>query len=114
MQEKATYLGENYLSMMLNQIEAEGYSIFAVKGKLNDSVADRKARTLPNPGKPEKIVPFSGQGHSLSSSATAIEEEQEDDDEETMLAKAIQASMETVTPKNDMDEIRKKRLARFG
>lgn len=112
MQEKATYLGENYLSMMLNQIEAEGYSIFAVKGKLNDSVADRKARTLPNPGKPEKIVAFSGQGHSLSSSAPVIEEQE--DDEETMLAKAIQASMETVTPKNDMDEIRKKRLARFG
>ncbi|GAA5806965.1 hypothetical protein MFLAVUS_000314 [Mucor flavus] len=112
MQEKATYLGENYLSMMLNQIEAEGYSIFAVKGKLNDSVADRKARTLPNPGKPEKIVAFSGQGHSLSSSAPVIEEQE--DDEETMLAKAIQASMETVTPKNNMDEIRKKRLARFG
>lgn len=110
MQEKPTYLGENYLSMMLNQIEAEGYSIFVVKGKLNDSVADRKARSLPNPGKPEKIVAFSGQGYSLST----MPDQHQYDDEETMLAKAIAASMETVTPKNDMDEIRRKRLARFG
>lgn len=113
MQPNPTYLGENYLSIMLNQIENEGYSIFVVKGKLDDSVADRKARTLPRPGgdgnKLPDMVPFSGQGYSLSSSAVT-----EEDDEDAMLAKAIEASMEPVTPKDNMDEIRRKRLARFG
>ncbi|KAL0566555.1 hypothetical protein ABG067_009579, partial [Albugo candida] len=56
---------------MLQQIEAEGYSVFAVKGKLDDSSADRRARALLRPqhegvvnGKQEipKMVPFSGQG----------------------------------------------------
>ncbi|KAG2195991.1 hypothetical protein INT47_011496 [Mucor saturninus] len=115
MQPTATYLGENYLSVMLKQIENEGYSIFVVKGQLDESVADRKARSLPRPGgdgsKLPETVPFSGQGYSLTSSAVAEEE----DDEETMLAKAIQASMEPVsTAKDNMDEIRRKRLARFG
>lgn len=98
---------------MLNQIENEGYSIFVVRGKLDDSVADRKARSLPRPGgdgnKLPEMVPFSGQGYSLTSD-NVIEE----DDEETMLAKAIQASMEPAAPKDNMDEIRRKRLARFG
>lgn len=118
MQPNATYLGENYLSIMLKQIENEGYSIFVVKGKLDDSVADRKARSLPRPGgdgnKLPETVPFSGQGYSLTSSSESIQGE--DDDEETMLAKAIQASMEPVNTcaKDNMDEIRRKRLARFG
>lgn len=120
MQPSPTYLGENYLAMMLQQIENEGYSIFVVKGKLDDSTADRKARALLKPqvslegGKPGPIVvPFSGQGYSLSSS---VKKEKEEDEDE-MLAKAIQASMEekkSSAPKDDMDEIRRKRLARFG
>jgi ataxin-3 len=115
-----TYLGENYLAMMLDQIEREGYSIFAVKGAIPESRADRKARTLIRPqgeqleDKPlSSLVPFSGTGYSLvSSSSPEITEE----DEEAMLAKAIQASMEDTKPtvKNDMEEIRRKRLARFG
>jgi ataxin-3 len=122
MQPNPTYLGENYLAMMLHQIEGEGYSIFAVRGKLDDSTADRKARALLKPtqndgvveGKPlPDVIPFSGQGYSLSG-PSKIEEDEEDEDE--MLAKAIQASMEVkaAAPKDDMDEIRRKRLARFG
>jgi ataxin-3 len=108
--------------MMLDQIEREGYSIFAVKGVLAESRADRRAKALLKPqsedqldGKPfPSIVPFSGTGYSLSSSSSPAVIEQ--DDEETMLAKAIEASMEDSKPtvKNDLDEIRRKRLARFG
>lgn len=123
MQAAPTYLGENYLAMMLQQIEGEGYSVFAVKGKLDDSPADRRARALLKPqgegiveGKEQpKMIPFSGQGYSLSANARE-EVKVDEDDEETMLAKAIQASLESSTtkPKDDMDEIRRKRLARFG
>lgn len=132
MQPAPSYLGENYLAMMLQQIEGEGYSVFAVKGKLDDSSADRRARALLRPqnegavdGKElPKMVPFSGQGYSLSAANNSntkdhgLLQEEGEDDEETMLAKAIQASMETnskpAAPKDDMDEIRRKRLARFG
>lgn len=125
MQAGPTYLGENYLAMMLQQIEGEGYSVFAVKGKLDDSPADRRARALLRPqgegiieGKEQpKMIPFSGHGYSLSSSNNAEETNENDDDEETMLAKAIQASLDSnakPAPKDDMDEIRRKRLARFG
>ena len=119
MKEKPNYLGENYLGMLLEQILAQGYSVFAVKGKMDDSVADRRARSLPRPqteGKGKEqvgMVPFSGKGNSLSSKG---EEQTEEEDEETMLARAIQASLETnvPAPKDNMDEIRRKRLARLG
>ncbi|KAI8638463.1 the Josephin domain of Ataxin-3 in complex with ubiquitin molecule [Parasitella parasitica] len=35
-----TYLGEDYLALMLHQIECEGYSIFAVYGTLSQSEVD--------------------------------------------------------------------------
>lgn len=125
MQAGPTYLGENYLAMMLQQIEGEGYSVFAVKGKLDDSPADRRARALLRPqgegmieGKEQpKMIPFSGHGYSLSSTNNEESNANDDDDEETMLAKAIQASLDSnakPAPKDDMDEIRRKRLARFG
>lgn len=110
--------------MMLGQIEREGYSIFAVKGKLEESRADRRAKVLLKPQNEAQLennaipsmVPFSGTGYSLSSSSSPTVTEQDDDDEEIMLAKAIQASMEDSKPtvKSDIDEIRRRRLARFG
>ncbi|GAN11128.1 ataxin-3-like [Mucor ambiguus] len=121
-----TYLGEDYLALMLHQIECEGYSIFAVNGTLPQSEGDRKAKAFLKPqgegkveGKPlPDVIPFSGQGYSLASPSptTFTEQPVEDEDEETTLARAIQASMESNKPsvKDDMDEIRKRRLARFG
>ncbi|KAI8070629.1 Josephin-domain-containing protein, partial [Gilbertella persicaria] len=104
-QQGPTHLGESYLSILLDQIESEGYSIFAIKGQLVISKADRKAKALPRPGE-SKQISFSGKGYSLTSN-----NEQENEDEETMLAKAIEASLEDKV-NNDMDEIRRKRLAR--
>lgn len=120
-----TYLGEDYLALMLHQIECEGYSIFAVNGTVPQSEGDRKAKAFLKPqgegkveGKPlPDVIPFSGQGYSLaSSSSSTTEQPAQDEDEETALARAIQASMESSKPsvKNDMDEIRRRRLARFG
>ncbi|CEP17271.1 hypothetical protein [Parasitella parasitica] len=116
-----TYLGEDYLALMLHQIECEGYSVFVVNGTLPQSEGDRKARAFLKPqgegkveGKPlPDVIPFSGHGYSLTASSIP---EQAEDDEETALAKAIQASMESNKPtiQDDMDEIRKRRLARFG
>lgn len=107
---------------MLHQIECEGYSIFAVNGTLPQSEGDRKAKAFLKPqgegqveGKPlPDVIPFSGQGYSLASSSPSATEPEED--EEAALARAIQASMESSKPsvKDDMDEIRKRRLARFG
>lgn len=120
-----TYLGEDYLALMLHQIECEGYSIFAVNGTLPQSEGDRKAKAFLKPqgegkvdGKPlPDVIPFSGQGYSLAAPSLEPLDNKEDDDEETALARAIQASMESNKPaavKDDMDEIRKRRLARFG
>lgn len=115
MQEGATYLGENYLGMMLDQIEREGYSVFAVKGNLPTCKADQKAHVLGRPQTQEQntkptFTAFSGQGYSLS------KQQPQEEDEEILLAKAIQASLEDSQPTvaDDMDEIRRKRLARFG
>ncbi|OBZ87087.1 Ataxin-3 [Choanephora cucurbitarum] len=114
MQQQPTHLSEVYLDTLLAQIQAEGYSIFAVKGPLALSKADRKAKTLPKPssqqGQATQFVSFSGKGHSLVSDQ---HHQEEDEDEETMLSRAIEASLEDKA-KNDVDEIRKRRLARFG
>lgn len=116
-QQGATYLGENYLSLMLDQIEREGYSVFVVKGNLPTCKADQRAQVLGRPQAQEQntkptFTAFTGQGYSLSSNAPLQTEEEED--EEVMLARAIQVSLEDSKPANDMDEIRRKRLARFG
>ncbi|KAI9478386.1 MAG: ataxin-3-like protein [Benjaminiella poitrasii] len=117
-QASPTYLGENYLPMMLDQIEREGYSIFVVQGQLNLCQADRKAETagLKLNENNQPVAAFSGRGYSLSSSNI----DNNDDDEDAMLAKAIEESMKDANTansnnnRNDLDEIRKKRLARFG
>jgi ataxin-3 len=115
MQKQPSYLGENYIAMMLHQIECDGYSVFAIKGNLPESEGDRKARAMLRPlgegiieGKETpNVVPFSGQGHSMNSTSN---------EGDTELEKAIQSSIEDQKKKetNDMDEIRRKRLARFG
>ncbi|KAI8378470.1 Josephin-domain-containing protein [Blakeslea trispora] len=114
MQQAPTHLSETYLSTMLAQIQAEGYSVFTIKGTLVSSKADRKAKILPKPssqGQATQFISFSGKGHSLDSSSNTVDHGEED--EETMLSRAIEASLEDKA-KNDMDEIRRRRLARFG
>ncbi|KAI8983705.1 Josephin-domain-containing protein [Pilobolus umbonatus] len=110
-QPKPTYLSEEYLNTILQQIEDENYSIFVVKGHMNDSKADIKAKELPKPaGVPApKFHPFTGKGYSLKSSSQVDVE-----DEDALLAKAIAASLEPQGVKDDMEKIRLKRLERFG
>lgn len=93
------------------------YSIFVVRGHLEDSVADRRARTLPRPQVQKKTQdnePFGGRGYSLNEPFVPEAEEQED--EEAQLSRAIELSLQQSQqqPAMDMDEIRRKRLAKLG
>ncbi|KAG0168979.1 hypothetical protein DFQ30_004082 [Apophysomyces sp. BC1015] len=92
-----------------------GYSVFVVRGSLSTSAADRRVLRLPIPGEAQSAQPkaFSGYGYSLKGENSVNNSNDDDDDEETLLAKAIEASLQDTRP-NDMDEIRRKRLARFG
>ncbi|KAL0092654.1 ataxin-3 [Phycomyces blakesleeanus] len=113
------HLSETYLGLLLQQIQNEGYSVFVVRGSLPDCVADRLAITLPRPqkstqDKKKTLEAFSGQGYSLNGPTTIPGlPEGEDEDEEVQLAKAIEASLQT-SQTQSVDELRKKRLARFG
>lgn len=110
-QPRPTYLSEEHLKSMLLQIENQGYSIFVVRGHMDPSKADMKALELPKPvmkaTEAPKFTPFTGKGYSLGHVEVDLE------DEDAMLARAIAASLEP-TVKDDMDEMRRKRLARFG
>ncbi|KAI7906098.1 Josephin-domain-containing protein [Cokeromyces recurvatus] len=114
MQAAPTYLGENYLPLMLDQIEREGYSVFAVKGELVECPADREAKPLSSKSNETNTTEaFSGRGYSLLSSGNTDNDLL--DDEDQMLARAIEESIKDSTNiENDLDEIRRKRLARFG
>ncbi|ORZ17378.1 Josephin-domain-containing protein [Absidia repens] len=112
-----TYLSETYLGLLLQQIQDEGYSIFVVRGTLPKCIADEKSIQLPRPSMQEKskaCVPFSGKAYRLtdgmddaSGSATMEDQEQQ------QLAQAIAASLAD-SKQQQMDDMRKKRLARFG
>ncbi|KAI8143475.1 Josephin-domain-containing protein [Fennellomyces sp. T-0311] len=113
-QNAPTYLSETYLAMLLQQIQSENYSVFVVRGTLPEAPVDGLAAVLPDPKtipKPshQTEVLFSGRGYSLAEVETL---EDDDDDEEIQLAKAIEASLQK--PKDDIDEMRRKRLERFG
>ncbi|KAG2224484.1 hypothetical protein INT45_010550 [Circinella minor] len=120
-QAQPTYLSETYLDMLLQQIQNEQYSVFVVRGKLPESRADRLAVTLPDPttiinnneSEKEKMnQPFSGRGYSLTTTEIQENKEEDEEDEEIQLAKAIEASLqESIDP---IEEMRRKRLARFG
>ncbi|KAI8070685.1 Josephin-domain-containing protein [Gongronella butleri] len=109
-QSHPTYLSETYLGMLLQQIQNEGYSIFIAKGHLPACGADEKAVHLAPPSFQEKEkgkTPFSGVGYRLT---------------DTPLQDTTTASSSFGGGKNEksdapapsMDEIRRKRLARFG
>ncbi|KAF7721832.1 hypothetical protein EC973_004095 [Apophysomyces ossiformis] len=94
------------------------YSVFVVRGSLPKSVADRRVLQLPMPGaseqKEQTTAAFSGRGYSLTgNNEEASDKHGEEEDEEIQLAKAIEASLQDSQP-NDMEEMRRKRLARFG
>ncbi|KAI9304823.1 Josephin-domain-containing protein [Cunninghamella echinulata] len=116
-QSSPTYLSETYLGLLLQQIKDEGYSIFVVRGNLPKCEADRKALVLPKPSLQEKkkgCTPFSGKAYRLTDNdSTNNLEDYNEDDEEKQLAKAIEASLQD-SQQQQMDEMRKKRLARFG
>ncbi|KAG0177924.1 Ataxin-3 [Apophysomyces sp. BC1034] len=105
-----SYLTDVYLGLLLQR-----YSVFVVRGSLSTSAADRRVLRLPIPGEAQSAQPkaFSGYGYSLKGENSVNNSNDDDDDEETLLAKAIEASLQDTRP-NDMDEIRRKRLARFG
>ncbi|KAI7860355.1 Josephin-domain-containing protein [Circinella umbellata] len=127
-QAQPTYLSETYLGMLLQQIQSEQYSVFVVRGKLPESRADRLAVTLPDPTttmnnnnkneleKEKMDQPFSGRGYSLTTTEipenNQQNEEEDEEDEEIQLAKAIEASLQE--PVDPIEEMRRKRLARFG
>ncbi|KAJ3191765.1 Ataxin-3 [Irineochytrium annulatum] len=116
---------ETYLSVLLNALEGEGYSVFVVVGKLPTCDADSFAARNPVPPAREPTAgtkapagpqAFAGKGYSLSGSgsdsdialATALSMDGEDE-----LQRAILMSMkESAAP--TADEIRRKRLERFG
>ncbi|KAI9269078.1 Josephin-domain-containing protein [Phascolomyces articulosus] len=117
-QAQPSYLSETYLAMLLQQIQSENYSVFVVRGTLDESPADRLAATLPDPAtfinksssEEKKDEPFSGRGYSLTEQQEIKVDEEED--EEIQLAKAIEASLQK--PVDEKEEMRRKRLARFG
>ncbi|KAJ8659675.1 hypothetical protein O0I10_004654 [Lichtheimia ornata] len=109
-------VSETYLGMLLSQIQNENYSVFVVRGTLPTCEADQIAPTLPNPSTAPNESPtaFSGQGYSLVDNDTENGIIDNEDDEEIQLAKAIEASLQPQEKSVDMDEMRRKRLARFG
>ncbi|CAO3613927.1 unnamed protein product [Cunninghamella blakesleeana] len=114
-QSSPTYLSETYLGLLLQQIQDEGYSIFVVRGTLPKCIADEKALLLPKPSLQEKkkgCIPFSGKAYRLTD-ASVHESFLEEQDEEKQLARAIEASLQD-SKQQQLEEMRKKRLARFG
>ncbi|ORX54463.1 Machado-joseph disease protein MJD [Hesseltinella vesiculosa] len=95
-----SYLSETYLGMLLQQIQSEGYSIFIVKGSLPGCSADERAVHMAPPSMQEKskgATPFSGKGVRLSDTV------------------GDNTHNEATSPSQpSLDEIRQKRLARFG
>ncbi|ORZ03689.1 Josephin-domain-containing protein, partial [Syncephalastrum racemosum] len=120
-QEAPCYLSETYLGMLLQQTQNENYSIFVVRGTLPVSRADDRALMLPHPNQvaqqKEQEAAFGGKGYSLTSN-NDDDHEDEQEDEEVMLARAIEASLQKPaqekTSLDPMEEMRRKRLARFG
>ncbi|CDS06363.1 hypothetical protein LRAMOSA08891 [Lichtheimia ramosa] len=114
-QSTPTLVSETYLGMLLLQIQSENYSVFVVRGTLPTCDADQIAPTLPNPQTTheESQTSFSGQGYSLIDNNE--NDNMDNEDEEIQLAKAIEISLQQPQQKSiDMDEVRRKRLARFG
>lgn len=91
-----------------------GYSIFVVRGTLPRCPVDEKAALLPRPSIQEKsraCIPFSGKAYRLTDSGTSLGAA--NDREEQHLAQAIEASLRD-SEQQRMEDMRKKRLARFG
>ncbi|KAI9321261.1 Josephin-domain-containing protein [Dichotomocladium elegans] len=99
------HVSETYLGMLLHQIQSENYSVFVVKGMLRECEADRRALELPHPATisapPSGNMSFSGRGYSLLA------------DEDVGMQIAIEGSTKS-QQQLDQEEIRRKRLARFG
>ncbi|KAI8093421.1 ataxin 3 variant ref [Halteromyces radiatus] len=118
-QNAPSYLSETYLGLLLQQIQNEGYSIFVVRGILPKCIADEKAAYLPRPSVQEKnkaCIPFSGKAYRLTDTVSESETSNgyhDNDDEQRQLAQAIEASLQD-SRQQQMDDMRRKRLARFG
>ncbi|KAI8384786.1 Josephin-domain-containing protein [Radiomyces spectabilis] len=107
-QSAPSHISETYLGLLVQQFEMEGYSVFVVRGTLPNCIADQIAPTLSKITADSTPSGFSGKGYSLTDSPNDDVE-----DEEIQLAKAIEASLQS-NPSFDMDELRRKRLARFN
>ncbi|RUS16564.1 ataxin-3-like protein [Endogone sp. FLAS-F59071] len=137
------WISGTYLGMMLQQIKAEGYSIFVIRGTLPQSNADKLAATLPPPTTLRahtagKESPFTGRGYSLLPPAPEPEPISGLGGEDWQIRAAIEASLREADTEGEkeegeradrkgqegkgkekeegmnMEEMRKKRLARFG
>ncbi|XP_065221774.1 ataxin-3-like [Planococcus citri] len=111
---KPRLLSETYLAVYLAQIRTEGYSIFIVFGELPPCEADEILKLTP--------VTEPSADQSRQSSIPCIDIDNDEDDENLQLA--LQMSLQdpplvTNTPQQalpvvDLDEVRKKRMQRFG
>jgi ataxin-3 len=129
-----TYVTRTYLKMFLQQLQTEGYSIFLVMGDIPNSSVDQEAALMPVPQGPlrpnstsnedsklQKAIQMSlGEDEELQTALRASMLDGDVDDESLRIA--MQASLETFEqkipplPKSEetLDEVRRKRLARFG
>jgi ataxin-3 len=131
------YVTQTYLAMLLQQLQTEGYSIFLVLGEVPVSKADEEAYLTPIPLAEENNKREDSEADLKKAIAMSLGEDPDDElqaalkasmmdagvDEESMRL-AIEASLsevkhvpplpQPVAPLEDMDEIRRKRLERFG
>ncbi|KAI7866441.1 Josephin-domain-containing protein [Spinellus fusiger] len=112
-QNMPAHLSETYLELLLEQIQNEGYSVFVVRGPLMASVADRRALELPRPEKTSQdktktLKSFSGQGYSLVSRGSESNINENSSQGTASQQNSLQQQQQ------DMEEMRRKRLARFG
>eukprot|EP00164_Ancoracysta_twista_P004979 GFYU01006773.1.p1 GENE.GFYU01006773.1~~GFYU01006773.1.p1 ORF type:complete len:237 (+),score=55.19 GFYU01006773.1:43-753(+) len=97
MHNAAEHISDTYMSLLLEQLRQQGYSIFVIKGNLPQCEADMMTEPPPR-------LPAAG-------AKQALTEEQQM--EAAIAASIMSAAQETSKRDVDVDDMRAKRLARF-
>lgn len=133
--DKPEWLSETYLELYLDDLQRQGYSVFVVRGDIPTCEADEYAEIYPKPEIKKNITStenksnnlktyevFSGKGYRLGVSNSNDEFIFDADSltDSQLLAQAIAISLEEQAQSNskqnepNMDEMKRKRLERFG
>uniref|UniRef100_A0A7S0EJB0 ubiquitinyl hydrolase 1 n=1 Tax=Hanusia phi TaxID=3032 RepID=A0A7S0EJB0_9CRYP len=134
--EKPKFVSDSYLGMLLMQMKNDGYSVFVVRGSFPQTSIERDSRKLEElvrecsdvqlsgaVAAQKKATPsaFSGSGYSLKEDNTAeiqaaFASAGVNPQEDPELAAAIAESLKFQAPQalDPMEEMRRKRLQRFG